>query len=60
MDSGSASVIRLRNVTKVFSTEDIETHALSDVTLEVRRGDKLTGVELKLEQPLAAKTPKPQ
>jgi putative ABC transport system ATP-binding protein len=32
-------VIKLQNLTKVFSTEDVETHALSNVTLEIPRGD---------------------
>jgi putative ABC transport system ATP-binding protein len=39
MQTELASVIELRNLTKVFATEDVETHALSDVTLDVRRGD---------------------
>ena len=32
-------VIKLLGITKVFSTEDVETHALSDVTVEIARGD---------------------
>ena len=32
-------VIRLENVTKVFATDDVETHALSRVSLEVPRGE---------------------
>jgi len=39
MDSGFAPVIKLCNVMKVFSTDEIETHALSDVTLNVSRGE---------------------
>src|SRR5579862_8296333 len=39
MDSRLASVITLRNLTKVFATDEVETHALADVTLDVRRGD---------------------
>jgi putative ABC transport system ATP-binding protein len=39
MDSGMAAVIALRNLTKVFATDEVETHALSDVSLDVRRGD---------------------
>jgi len=39
MESGIASVIRLRNLTKVFATDEVETHALSEVTLDVQRGD---------------------
>ena len=33
------SLIRLDGVKKVFFTEDVETHALSDVHLEVRQGE---------------------
>jgi putative ABC transport system ATP-binding protein len=32
-------VIRLENITKVFATDDVETHALSHVSLEVPRGE---------------------
>ena len=32
-------VIKLQNLTKVFSTEEVETHALSNITLEIPRGD---------------------
>jgi putative ABC transport system ATP-binding protein len=39
MDSGMTSVIALRHLTKVFATDEVETHALSDVSLDVRRGD---------------------
>jgi putative ABC transport system ATP-binding protein len=39
MDCGMASVIALRHLTKVFATDEVETHALSDVSLDVRRGD---------------------
>jgi putative ABC transport system ATP-binding protein len=34
-----ASVIALRSLTKVFATDEVETHALSEVSLDVRRGD---------------------
>jgi putative ABC transport system ATP-binding protein len=37
--SGLPPVIRLRGVTKVFSTEDVETHALSNVDLDISRGE---------------------
>jgi putative ABC transport system ATP-binding protein len=39
MESGSASVIRLQNLSKVFVTDEVETHALAEVTLDVSRGD---------------------
>jgi putative ABC transport system ATP-binding protein len=42
MESQSTSAIKLRGLTKVFSTEEVETHALSDVTLDVNRGDYLS------------------
>ena len=32
-------VIRLRSVKKVFQTEEVETHALIDIDMEVRRGE---------------------
>ncbi|HEU4532331.1 MAG TPA: ATP-binding cassette domain-containing protein, partial [Steroidobacteraceae bacterium] len=35
----SDTLIRLSNVTKVFHTDEVETHALSGVELEVRRGE---------------------
>ena len=37
----SDTLIRLSNVTKVFHTDEVETHALSGVELEVRRGEFL-------------------
>ena len=33
-------VIRLENVTKIFATEEVETHALSSVSFTVERGDQ--------------------
>ncbi|MEQ1870101.1 MAG: ABC transporter ATP-binding protein [Vicinamibacterales bacterium] len=33
------AVIKLQNLTKVFATDEIETHALSDVSLEIAKGD---------------------
>ncbi len=36
-----ASVIQIADLTKVFQTEDIETHALSGINLVVERGDFL-------------------
>ncbi|MGD8454008.1 MAG: ABC transporter ATP-binding protein [Phycisphaerae bacterium] len=39
-DSGSgASLIRLEGVSKVFYTDEVETHALADVHLEIRSGE---------------------
>ena len=33
------AVIKLNNVTKVFATDEVETHALSDVQVEIARGE---------------------
>src|SRR5438477_3909672 len=32
-------VVKLEQVTKVFTTEEVETHALAEVSLEIARGD---------------------
>jgi putative ABC transport system ATP-binding protein len=32
-------VIKLNNVTKVFATDEVETHALSGVQVEIARGE---------------------
>jgi putative ABC transport system ATP-binding protein len=37
--NGSAPVIRLRGLTKVFTTDEVETHALSNVDLQIARGE---------------------
>jgi putative ABC transport system ATP-binding protein len=37
--NGPPPVIGLDHVTKVFSTDEVETHALSEVTLEIARGE---------------------
>ena len=37
--SGLPPVIKLQDLTKVFSTEEVETHALSEVSLEIARGE---------------------
>jgi putative ABC transport system ATP-binding protein len=37
--SNDAALIRLEGVTKVFLTDEIETHALSGVHLEIRKGE---------------------
>jgi putative ABC transport system ATP-binding protein len=35
----AASVIRLRSVSKKFLTDEVETHALSDITLDIGKGE---------------------
>ena len=40
--SSAQLIIQLENVRKVFLAEDVETHALSDVHLEVRQGEFLS------------------
>ena len=37
--NGNAPLIRLEGVSKVFYTDEVETHALSDVNLEIRDGE---------------------
>src|SRR3989442_12420969 len=37
--NGPPPVIKLQDLTKVFSTEDVETHALSNVSVEIGRGE---------------------
>jgi putative ABC transport system ATP-binding protein len=37
--NGPPPVIKLQDLTKVFTTEDIETHALSNVSVEIGRGE---------------------
>jgi putative ABC transport system ATP-binding protein len=39
MDGTAQSLIRLEGVTKVFHTDDIETHALSNVDLQIENGE---------------------
>jgi putative ABC transport system ATP-binding protein len=36
---GATPVIEIRDLSKVFLTEEVETHALADVTFEIERGD---------------------
>src|SRR5437870_3391108 len=38
-DTGSQPLITLEGVTKVFLTDEVETHALSDIRLEIRKGE---------------------
>jgi putative ABC transport system ATP-binding protein len=40
--SANESLIQLEGVTKVFVTEDVETHALSGIHLNIRRGQYVT------------------
>jgi putative ABC transport system ATP-binding protein len=39
MPTNNDSVIQLKEITKVFLTDEVETHALSGVHLEIRRGE---------------------
>jgi putative ABC transport system ATP-binding protein len=39
MNANGTPVIRLQELTKVFTTDEVETHALSNVSLDVGRGD---------------------
>jgi len=39
MNGAIHPVVNLQNLTKKFVTDEVETHALSDVSLEIRRGD---------------------
>jgi putative ABC transport system ATP-binding protein len=38
----NGSLIKLEGVTKVFHTDEVETHALSDVELEIQRGEYIS------------------
>jgi putative ABC transport system ATP-binding protein len=42
MDNGSQALIRLEGVSKVFVTDEVETHALSSIHFEVRKGEYLS------------------
>src|SRR5262245_8245510 len=39
MTSMPAPAIKLQGLTKVFATDEVETHALSDVTAQIDRGE---------------------
>jgi putative ABC transport system ATP-binding protein len=39
MDSSAQSLIRLEGIKKVFLTDEVETHALSEIHLEIRAGE---------------------
>jgi putative ABC transport system ATP-binding protein len=42
IDNGSPSLIKLESVSKVFVTDEVETHALAGVGFEVRKGEYLS------------------
>jgi putative ABC transport system ATP-binding protein len=39
METNGSGLIRLENVSKVFYTEEVETHALSGIQLDINKGD---------------------
>jgi len=39
MNSVDSQLIKLEGVTKVFLTDEVETHALAGVHLEIRKGE---------------------
>jgi putative ABC transport system ATP-binding protein len=39
MSNAKEPLIRMENVTKIFLTEDVETHALSGIHLEIKPGE---------------------
>src|SRR5215468_9007103 len=41
MTSANGTLIKMRGVKKVFHTDEVETHALSDIQLEIGRGEYL-------------------
>jgi putative ABC transport system ATP-binding protein len=41
MDNGSPALIRLENVSKVFITDEVETHALEGIEFQLRKGEYL-------------------
>ncbi|HZT30371.1 MAG TPA: ABC transporter ATP-binding protein [Bryobacteraceae bacterium] len=42
MDNGDQALIRLQGVTKVFVTDEVETHALSGIQLQIQKGEYLS------------------
>ena len=42
MENGTDALIRLQGVTKVFVTDEVETHALSGIQLDIKRGEYLS------------------
>src|SRR4249920_792155 len=39
MANGSAALIHLEGVTKVFVTDEVETHALAGIHMEIKKGE---------------------
>ena len=39
MEESDQALIRMEGISKVFYTEEVETHALSGVHLEIRKGE---------------------
>ncbi len=39
MDFQKTQLVKMEGVTKIFRTEDVETHALSNINLTIDRGD---------------------
>src|SRR5258708_34957787 len=39
MSSNGATLVQLQGITKVFYTDELETHALSDVAFEIAKGE---------------------
>ena len=37
--NGAPPVIKLKDLTKIFATDEVETHALSKVSMEIARGE---------------------
>src|SRR6059036_4221273 len=42
MSANNHPLIRLENVTKVFLTDEVETHALSGVQMEIKKGEYIS------------------
>ena len=42
MANGSTSLIHLDGVTKVFVTDEVETHALAGIQLEIKKGEYIS------------------
>ena len=42
MDSDTMTLLSLKSVTKVFSTDEVETHALAGIELNVRKGEYIS------------------
>src|ERR1700710_2155257 len=42
MNNGNNTLIHLQGVTKVFLTDEVETHALSGIHLDIRKGEYMS------------------